>query len=427
MAVERIQIEANGITFKAKVYAPSDLALCKGVIVFTHGLGYCDRQYELGGESFAANGYLLISYNMRGHAGTAGKWRLLDAAADLNSIIVEIQRKYSFKNSSRVCAIGHSTGALVTLLASLSSDLIKFASLVTTVTCLRDSYLHWFKSGFNVSAKDYFKTKGVVPPIIEKFMDDQGMLEKYVRKELREEDLNIPHRYGLLSSDSWNDFFHEIACSPDILKKISILKVPVLLFRGEYDEVMDVVKTNQLYESLDKRLPSKLYLTDSHNHFHNDRWAMIQDETHKFFNEFCDYSASAESFESCILIIDDDSLVLRTLASALKKNGYKNIDTALSGEEALRLFDLKNKERGKGYDFVIADIRMPGIDGIETVRKMKEMMGEEQNKKFPFVFVTGYEGGRTQVEAKSLGYVDYFHKPIDLNAFVGCVKKFVKV
>ena len=70
-----------------------------------------------------------------------------------------LTRRYDFENKERICVIGHSTGALITLLASLKDKRIKFGSVVTTVTCLKDSFLYWFESGFNQEVKEFFKAK----------------------------------------------------------------------------------------------------------------------------------------------------------------------------------------------------------------------------------------------------------------------------
>lgn len=425
--MERVSIPVEGAVIKAKVYLPIDIKGAKGIVVFTHGLGYCDRQYEIEAESFVKNGYLMVTYNMRGHAGTEGEWTLQGAVMDLSEVITSLIKKYEFENNHRICGVGHSTGALVTLLASMKDERIKFASLVTTVTRLRDSYMHWFKSGFNQPAREYFKAKGEVPELISQFMSDPEMIKHFEGGKIPINELEISHRYGMLKSSSWNRFFSEIAFSANALDQTNDVKIPLLLFRGEYDEVMDVLKTNELYEKLKTRLPVKLYITDSKNHFHNDRWGMIQKETLKFFDEFCDYSKPSvlDYSSKHLLVVDDDSLVVRTLCGMLRKNGFPNVSSATSGEEALILVKAFHEKHGRGYDFVIADVRMPGIDGIETIRRMKSMLVGDRKETFPFVFVTGHEGVRTQNEAKSLGYVDYFFKPIDMNAFIDCIKRHV--
>src|SRR3989338_6321819 len=188
MAFERVEFLSDKALFKGKVYLPADLECSKGIIIFTHGLGYCDRQYKISGEFFSRNGYLMLTYNLRGHAGTEGKWTLQNSVEDLIEGINFITRRYSFKNNNRICVIGHSTGALITLLASIRDRRIKFGSVVTTVTCLTDSYLHWFESGYNEKVKEYFKTKGRVPKICDYFLSSPNILNEYRNGKFKAEE-----------------------------------------------------------------------------------------------------------------------------------------------------------------------------------------------------------------------------------------------
>lgn len=421
--MERVEFLCDKSLFKGKVYRPADLENCKGIVIFTHGLGYCDRQYDIDGQYFADNNYLMLTYNLRGHAGTPGKWSLQNSVDDLIEGINFLVRRYNFPNKERICVIGHSTGALITLLASLKDPRIKFGSVVTTVTSLKDSYSHWFKSGFNKEVKEFFKSKGIIPPIIESFLD-QNMLGAYCCGEIPVEQLEMPHRYGLLKCDSFNQFFHEIGYSENILDCADRLTLPLLLFRGEYDEVMDVQKTNELYERLDKKIPSKLYITNSKNHFHNDKWDLIQSETLKFFDAFCAIKEKREPIgDKKILIVDDEIIVTKTLNTLLKKQGFGRVTIANSGEDALQKIAKLQKEEGKYFDMIITDIRMPGLDGIETIKKVKEMMGSKSKKGSSVIFMTGYEGDKTQEDARALGYVDYLYKPFDLEEFIASVRK----
>ena len=425
---ERVEFLRDSALLKGKVYKPINLDQCKGIVIFTHGLGYCDRQYDIDGKYFADNNYLMLTYNLRGHAGTPGEWTLQNSVDDLITAIDFLVQKYNFANKERICVIGHSTGALITLLASLKDKRIKFGSVVTTVTCLTDSYLHWFKSGFNQEVKEFFKSKGVLPPIIEKFMDDTKMIELYRQGKIPKEELEIPHRYGLLRSESWNRFFHEIAYSTDVIKSADQFTLPLLLFRGEYDEIMDVQKTNELYERLNKKIPSKLYVTNSKNHFHNDRWGMIQSETMKFFDEFCDFSIKRGEVKSKeILIVDDDPLFLKSLRKFLvEKHQFANVMVSNNGVEALsRITELKER-KNKTFDLIITDIRMPGLDGIGTIRRMREIVKETGEHKSAVIFMTGYADQRAEEEAKALGYIDYLHKPFDNDDFIATIEKNLK-
>ena len=421
---EKIEFLSNGATLSGKICRPADLAKCKGIVIFTHGLGYCVKQYKINGEYFAKNGYLLLTYNLRGHAGTPGKWSVDASVQDLIAAIDHLTQSYKFSRNERICVLGHSTGALISLLASLRDNRIKFGSLVTIVTCLTDSYLHWFKSGFNQEVKEFFKTKGKIAEICNEFLDDPIMLDKYRNGKVDPAALAINHRYGLLKSDRLDSFFHEIAYSDDILKHIDEIQIPLLLFRGEYDEVMDVKKTNELYEKLNKRIPTRFYITDSKNHFHNDRWNLIQEETLKFFDVFCDYNRAVVNFsDKFVLLVDDEPLVTKSLQKLLVQQGITNVQIAESGDRALEMIRELKTEKNKTFDLIISDIRMPGIDGIETIKKAKDFISHSKGKESPVIFITGYEGDGAVERAKQIGYVDYLYKPLDINHFLTSVKK----
>ena len=421
---ERVEFLSKGTPLTGKVCRPADLTNCKGIVIFTHGLGYCVKQYKINGEYFAKNGYLLLTYNLRGHAGTPGKWSVDASSHDLIAAIAHLTQNYKFPSNERICVMGHSTGALISLLASLRDKRIKFGSLVTIVTCLTDSYLHWFKSGFNHEVKEFFKTKGKIAEIVNKFLDDPAMLEEYRNGKLDPGALSICHRYGLLKSDCLDSFFHEIAYSEDILKHIDEIQIPLLLFRGEYDEIMDVKKTNELYEKLNKRIPTRFYITDSKNHFHNDRWNLIQEETLKFFDVFCDYNRAVVNFsDKFVLLVDDEPLVTKSLQKLLVQQGITNVQIAESGDRALEMIRELKAEKNKTFDLIISDIRMPGIDGIETIKKAKDFISHTKGKESPVIFITGYEGDGAVERAKQIGYVDYLYKPLDINHFLTSVKK----
>jgi alpha-beta hydrolase superfamily lysophospholipase len=283
MRIDNVEFLCDIGLFKGKLYLPDDLDKCKGVVIFTHGLGYCTRSYTVKGEYFVANNYIMLSYNLRGHAGTVGKWTINNSVEDLRRGIDYIEMNYDFKNKHNIGVLGHSTGALITMLAAIRDSRIKFGSIVTIVTSLTDSYIYWFKSGYNKTVKEYFKIKGAVSPIIAKCLA-YNCLDDFRCGRLEEDALKIPHRYGMLKSGAFRDFIYEIAYSPNIIDEVDKIKIPLLLFRGLDDEIMPVEKTDELYAKL--CIPQKkLIKTNSRNHFHNDCWEMIQQETVKFFDQ----------------------------------------------------------------------------------------------------------------------------------------------
>lgn len=106
---------------------------------------------------------------------------------------------------------------------------------------------------------------------------------------------------------------------------------------------------------------------------------------------------------SNILIVDDEKAIRKTLSEILSYEGYK-IEEASDGEEGLRRF------RDKTFDVVLCDIKMPKIDGIEFLDKVREV-----NPDVPVIMISGHGTIETAVEAVKKGAYDYIAKPPDLN------------
>jgi len=104
-----------------------------------------------------------------------------------------------------------------------------------------------------------------------------------------------------------------------------------------------------------------------------------------------------------ILVVDDEESQRTLLAGFLKKKGYA-VTTAASGKEAIE------KNNTMGFDLAILDLKMPEIDGIETMASMKEIDPETD-----FVILTGYGTVESAVDAMKLGAHDYLSKPVNLD------------
>ncbi len=112
-----------------------------------------------------------------------------------------------------------------------------------------------------------------------------------------------------------------------------------------------------------------------------------------------------------LLLVDDDPLVLKALAKLLKSNGY-NVEPVESGEEALR------KAETVDFDLLVVDVRMSGIDGIETIKRIRALCSGRNKPFVPEIVITGYMDTSKQVEAEKLGITDYIYKPFILNEFI---------
>jgi FixJ family two-component response regulator len=102
-----------------------------------------------------------------------------------------------------------------------------------------------------------------------------------------------------------------------------------------------------------------------------------------------------------VLIVDDEKNIRLTLSLALEKLNIP-VDTAASGEEALR------KLAEKSYALMLLDLRMPGMDGMEVLRRVPEIRPEVK-----VVIITAWGSIEAAVEAMKLGAVDFLQKPFD--------------
>ncbi|HET97774.1 MAG TPA: sigma-54-dependent Fis family transcriptional regulator [Desulfurivibrio alkaliphilus] len=115
-----------------------------------------------------------------------------------------------------------------------------------------------------------------------------------------------------------------------------------------------------------------------------------------------------------ILVVDDEQNMRVALYEALSRGGYE-VTVAENGRMAL---DLLAKAEP---DLVITDIRMPEMDGIEMLRRIKEL-----HPALPVVIITGYATVETAVEAMKRGAVDYILKPFPVEVIEETVKKVLR-
>ncbi|RRS34820.1 MAG: hypothetical protein OI74_04260 [Gammaproteobacteria bacterium (ex Lamellibrachia satsuma)] len=101
-----------------------------------------------------------------------------------------------------------------------------------------------------------------------------------------------------------------------------------------------------------------------------------------------------------ILLVDDDRLVLSTLGEGLRLAGYE-VSEADSGETAIELCSRHH------HHLVVLDIRMPGIDGVEVARWLR------QNSDIPFIFLSAYGDDDVVDRAVAEGALGYLIKPVD--------------
>jgi DNA-binding NtrC family response regulator len=116
-----------------------------------------------------------------------------------------------------------------------------------------------------------------------------------------------------------------------------------------------------------------------------------------------------------ILVIDDDSSLRRILEYNLQEDGY-DVYVAASGGEGLQAFDEHSPS------LVITDLKMPGIDGFQVLREIKE-----RNPETLVMIITAFGAVDTAVEAMKLGAYDYITKPFNRDELKLVVRKALQV
>jgi DNA-binding NtrC family response regulator len=112
-----------------------------------------------------------------------------------------------------------------------------------------------------------------------------------------------------------------------------------------------------------------------------------------------------------ILLVDDEKSVRSTLAILLQKTGYR-VEESAAGGEAI------DKLTNRFYDLVITDLKMEPVDGIEVLKRCKEI-----NPSTEVVVMTAYSTVESGVEAIKLGAYDYIQKPFEKDEFLIIVEK----
>ena len=112
-----------------------------------------------------------------------------------------------------------------------------------------------------------------------------------------------------------------------------------------------------------------------------------------------------------LLIVDDEQDVREFAANFFKKRKI-DVIVASSGEEALKAI---TNECPK---LVLLDIKMEGIDGVETLKRIKEI-----SKQIKVIMLTGKNDEDTQAKTKKLGAFDFIHKPLELQELEKVVLK----
>lgn len=126
-------------------------------------------------------------------------------------------------------------------------------------------------------------------------------------------------------------------------------------------------------------------------------------------------------YHPCILLVDDNMVNRKVASEILKKSGCK-VDTAESGFEAIDKVTASFESEKGGYDIVFMDIQMPDMDGVETTQKLREAFGK---KLPPVIAMTAYSMKEDRDRFLSQGMDDYIAKPIRAQHLISKVMEIV--
>ena len=110
-----------------------------------------------------------------------------------------------------------------------------------------------------------------------------------------------------------------------------------------------------------------------------------------------------KEMEAKVLLVDDEKDFLETLSSRLELRGLK-VSAVTSGEQAV------SEAQQQEYDAIVVDLSMPGIDGLETLKRIKAI-----NPDAEIIMLTGHGSVQSGVEAMKLGAGDFLQKPVELS------------
>jgi DNA-binding NtrC family response regulator len=112
-----------------------------------------------------------------------------------------------------------------------------------------------------------------------------------------------------------------------------------------------------------------------------------------------------------LLLVDDEVKFLQSIAKRLELKDF-DVATASNGKEAIEL-----AENGR-FDVAIVDFKMPGMDGDQVLKKLKE-----NHKHLEIIMLTGHATIDSAVECTKLGAFKYLEKPYDFDKLVGVIRE----
>jgi len=130
-----------------------------------------------------------------------------------------------------------------------------------------------------------------------------------------------------------------------------------------------------------------------------------------FLNRFCPFIANIDRKifkmdKIKVMLVDDEEEFVTTLSERIQMRDFSS-SVAFTGEQALQIVN------DQAPDVMILDLKMPGIDGMEVLRRVKKAYPKVQ-----VIILTGHGSEKDKKEALSLGAFGYLQKPVQINELV---------
>ena len=119
--------------------------------------------------------------------------------------------------------------------------------------------------------------------------------------------------------------------------------------------------------------------------------------------------------ERTVLIIEDEKLIIVSTQMVLEAAGFR-VESAVNGEEGIQ------KAKSTRPDLVLLDIMMPGIDGWETLTRLKR---DPETSGIPVIVFTAREHARGHQKSPEMGAADYSRKPFEPDELIELVEKHI--
>ncbi len=120
-----------------------------------------------------------------------------------------------------------------------------------------------------------------------------------------------------------------------------------------------------------------------------------------------------------MLVVDDDQQLCESTSASLKSLGIRS-DWALDGESAVRMAE-QHHNIHNDYAIILLDLKLPGIDGIETARELRKQLGKD----VPILLISAYDFSDVEAEAREAGINGFLPKPLFKSTLYYGLKQFI--